>query len=161
MKQLTNKYTTLLVVIFMIPLIGTFAQSKNSIVVTNDMHGTVIKPNSDKIDFNLADLDVGNYVKIESYDQNGNMFYTVLKRTHAGVDVGIDKNSIERNHPTGVIQFARENKVFKNLQLNEVTQERCLGWLCLAALFCCVEISYTSTDGEIIIIWNCNCTDPM
>ena len=158
MKYATNKYTILFMVILMIPLMNTFAQSKNRMIITNDMHGTIIKPPSDIIDFNLASLNVGNYVKIENQDNEGNIFYTVLKRTAAGVDVGIDKNSVSRNNPTGEVHFARNNKVFKNLQLREIAQERCMGWICIAALYCCVEVTYTNTTGEMIFIWNCNCT---
>lgn len=159
MKAITYKYTKLLVLIFMIPMMNAFSQDKNTIVITNDMNGTVIKPPGDKIDFNLASLDVGNYVKVESFDQNGNMFYTILKRTMAGVDVGLDKESVNRNRPNGIIQFTKKDKVFKNLQVAEISQQRCGGWLCIVALFCCVEITYTSSSGDIIAIWNCNCTD--
>ncbi|MDC7994716.1 hypothetical protein [Altibacter sp. HG106] len=152
MKNVVTLWAVLLLVI--VPM---HAQQGRKIIVTDAMHGTVVTPITDQVTFNFEKLSQGKYIKVRSTDRNGKVFYSVFKKNGKKIEFGIDKNKLDGVYLGTPIHFAYGDNEPVTTSLQAVSQQRCFGWICIAAAYCCIEVHYDSTDGNYTISWDCNC----
>ncbi|WP_290477278.1 hypothetical protein [Leeuwenhoekiella sp. UBA1003] len=151
------KHLIFMVTALLLSVVSGHAQKGRKIIVTDAMHGTIVTPSQDQVTFNFEKLTNGNYIKVRNTDRNGKVFYSVFRKNGSNIEFGIDKNKLDGVHLGTPIHYTYGDHEPVSTTLGAVVQQRCLGWICFAALYCCIEAHYDSTDGNFTVTWDCDC----